>query len=164
MTRRRDVPLVTRVWLDSSPGSILSWQPRHKQPHNTVLSSARVNLESLSCRHISFRAQVYKPHVFLWQRWPERKCPRLSLSPELRTRRVRDTILSFPLLQIKRWGEGADESEACIAGQQWLSPIAKPQRGSAQITHSADKKLVISIDKKHRGSDKISPGAGLLLV
>lgn len=53
----------------------------------------------------------------------------------------------------KKMREGADESEACIAGQQWLSPIAKPQRGSAQITHSADKKLVISIDKKHRASD-----------
>lgn len=57
-----------------------------------------------------------------------------------------------------------------IAGQWWLSPFTKPQRESAQITHSTDKKLVISIDnspppqKKQWGSDYMSPSAWLISV
>ena len=89
----------------------------------------------------------------IWQLRPQRKCP--CPSPELRTWRVRDTILSFPLLQIKRW-ERERTKVRPIAGLQWLSSFAKPWRGSAQITHSADKKLVISIDKKTLGLYQIS--------
>lgn len=93
---------VSRKGLDLCARCSLSGRLQHKYTDNTLLCSAHVNLQSIKLWQISFRVQVYK-HLTaesLKKKKKKNVCVRLLRQA---MRRARDTILSFPLLQIKRW-------------------------------------------------------------